>query len=60
MSLFNVKSFFTKNYKSREFPGGPVVKTQRFHCQDPGSIPSRGTNIPQAMQCSQIKKKKKL
>ena len=26
----------------REFPGGPVVKTQCFHCQGPGSIPGRG------------------
>ena len=24
----------------QEFPGGPVIRTQRFHCQGPGSIPS--------------------
>ena len=33
----------------REFPGGPVVRTQRFYCQSPDSIPGQGTNIPQAM-----------
>ena len=33
----------------REFPGGPVVSTRRFHCRGPGcSIPGRGTKIPQA------------
>ena len=39
-----------------EFPGGPVVKTQRFHCHSPDSIPGRGTKIPQAVQCGQKKK----
>ena len=28
---------------SREFPGRPVVRTPRFHCQGPGSIPGWGT-----------------
>ena len=28
------------------FPGAPVVGTQSFHCQGPGSIPGEGTNIP--------------
>ena len=39
----------------REFPGGPVVRPQHFHCRDPGSIPGWGTNVPQAWP----KKKKK-
>ena len=39
----------------REFPGGIVVRTQPFHCCGPGSIPGQGTEIPQAMQCSQNK-----
>ena len=39
-----------------EFPGGPVVRIPGFHCQGPGSIPGRGTEIPQAMQHSQINK----
>ena len=30
----------------REFPGGPVVRTRRFHCRGPGSIPGQGTKIP--------------
>ena len=30
-----------------EFPGGPVVRTQRFHCPRPGSTPGGGTKIPQ-------------
>ena len=37
----------------REFPGGPVVRTQRFHCCGPGSIPSQGSCQP----CSAAKKK---
>ena len=32
-----------------EFPGGPVVRTQRFHCRGAGSIPCRGTKIPKAI-----------
>ena len=28
-----------------DFPGGPVVRTPRFHCRGPGSIPGRGTEI---------------
>ena len=33
---------------SREFPGGPVVRTQRFHCLGQGLTPGRETKIPQA------------
>ena len=29
----------------RNFPGGPVVRTQHFHCQGPGSIPAWGTKV---------------
>ena len=35
----------------REFPGGPGVRTLHFHCRGAGSIPDRGTKIPQAAQC---------
>ena len=35
-----------------EFPGSLVVRTWCFHCRGPGSIPGRGTEIPQAVQCS--------
>ena len=34
-------------HANRDFPGRPVVRTLRFHCL--GSIPGRGTKIPQAM-----------
>ena len=34
-----------------EFPGGAVIRTQRFHCCGPGSVPGWGTKIPQALQC---------
>ena len=42
----------------REFPGGLVVRTRRFHCGGPGSTPGWGTKIPQAAQCGQKKKNK--
>ena len=29
----------------REFPGGPAVKTQCFHCVSLGSTPGQGTKI---------------
>ena len=41
--------------RGREFPGGPVVRTLRFHC--PGLMPGQGTKIPQAVQHGQKKKK---
>ena len=31
------------------FSGSPVVRTQHFHCWGPGSTPSQGTKIPQAI-----------
>ena len=41
----------------REFPGGLVVRILGFHCCGLGSIPSWETEIPQAMQLGQKKKK---
>ena len=41
-------SFFFFFFFLGEFPGDPVVRTQRSHCWGPGSIPGRGTKIPQA------------
>ena len=40
----------------QEFPGGPVVKTEHFHCHSQGSIPGQGTNIPKAVRCGQKRK----
>ena len=45
--------------KFREFPGGPVVRTPRFHCRGPGLLPGRATKIPKATWRGQKKKKKK-
>ena len=42
-----------------EFPGDPVVRTWRFHCRGPGSIPGGGTKIPQAAQRGQNKQTNK-
>ena len=42
----------------REFPGCSVVRTPHFHYQDPCSVSSRRTKVPQAMQCRPKKKKK--
>ena len=47
-----------------EFPGTPVVRTLRFHWVNPGmvlgSIPGRGSKIPQAMQHGKEKKEEGL
>ena len=37
-----------KMRKRWEFPGGPVFRTQRFHCNGLYSVHGRGTEIPQA------------
>ena len=48
-------SCFHQQHKmeSREFPGGPAVRTRRFHCHGQGSIPGQGTKVPQAAQHGQ-------
>ena len=45
----------------REFPGGPVVRTQHVHCQGLGEIPDPwwGTKIPQAARHNHEKKERK-
>ena len=40
----------------KELPGGPEVKTWAFTAVDPGSIPGRGTKIPQAAWCGKERK----
>ena len=44
----------------RKFPGGPVVRTWRFHCQGPSSIPGWGTNITQLRSPAKKKKNKEV
>ena len=41
----------------REFPGGSVLGRLTFTAKGPGSIPGRGTKIPQATQQGQEKEK---
>ena len=43
--------------KKKEFPGGPVVGIQCFHCCGPQLDPWLGTKIPQAMWHSWKKSK---
>ena len=40
-----------------EFLGGLVSRIPGSHCRGPGSIPGRGTEIPQAVQRGKKKKK---
>ena len=42
-----------------EFPGGPVVRTRRFPCRGPGSVPGPETKIPQALRRGQKNPPKK-
>ena len=44
-----------QNSTLQEFPGGPVVMARQLHCQRLGSIPGRGSRIPQAVWCSRNK-----
>ena len=44
----------------QEFPGGPVVRTQGFHCWSLGSILVRELRSPKATRCRQEKKQQQL
>ena len=45
--VFKVLTYFFKKSKNRtvDFPGGPVVRTQRSHCHGLGLVPGQGTEI---------------
>lgn len=45
-----------KKSKSKEFPGGLLVRTQRFYCCGPGSVP--GWETPQRKKKEKKKRKK--
>ena len=46
----NIKTLSqTKKMRTRDFPGGPVVKNLPSNAGDKGSIPGQGTKIPHAM-----------
>ena len=53
-------TFFStlKKFAKWEFPGGPVVRTWRFHSADLGSTPDRGTKTPQDLWSGKKKKEK--
>ena len=51
IKYFNLKLYY------KEFPGGLVVRILAFHCCGWGSIPGRGTEIPQAMRRGKNKTK---
>ena len=46
-----------KKSNQGKFPGGPVVRTPRFHCRCLGSVPGGGT-ILQATWCDKKQTKK--
>ena len=54
-----LNKIFKKEVKQKDIPGGLVVKTQHFHCWGPGSIPGRGTKVPEALLHGQKKRRKK-
>ena len=55
--LLTPKKKKKKKTYSRDFPGGPVVRTWRFHFGGPGSIPGLGSRIPQDVGRGRKKKK---
>ena len=57
--FFFALTFIFKKHCIWEFPGGPVVRTPRFHFRGMGSIPGWGTKIPQAAQYGQKQKQTK-
>ena len=49
MNVFT-KQTLRKHTHVCEFPGGPMVGTQCFHCQGPSLVPDQETKILQATQ----------
>ena len=43
-----MKENMHEDNRSRDFPGGPVVKNLLSNAGDTGSIPGQGTKIPHA------------
>ena len=54
VNFFDSRWKFLKINCILEFHGGPVVRTQQFHCHDSVSAPGWETKIPQALWCGQI------
>ena len=45
--------------EERDFPGGPVVRTQHYHCQGPCSIPGQELRSFKPHGTAEKKEKKK-
>ena len=54
-----IVDLFMQREGNREFPGGSVVRILGFHCHAQGSVPGLETEVSQAVQHGQKKKKKK-
>ena len=50
--MSHIYTRYCKAARQRGFPGGPVARTQHFHCWDMGLIPGQGAKILQVMCCS--------
>ena len=53
----NPRNFLCVSVLFKDLPRNSMVRTPCFHCRGPGSIPGRGTKIPQATQCGHPLKK---
>ena len=53
-----IVDMFMQSEGNSEFPGGLVVRILGFHCHAQGSVPGLETEVSQAMQHGQKKKKK--
>ena len=53
--VFSILGKEVKMHGAWEFPGGPRVGTEGFHCWGPGSLPGQGTEVLQATRHSQKK-----
>ena len=49
---FPTRQFIHKKSSSRDFPGGPAVKTLPSNARGEGSIPGQGARIPHASRVS--------
>ena len=60
LRLFSPTRFLCKRKSSRATPWHPLLRTQHFYWQGPGSIPGQGTKILQAAQQGQNEQEKNL
>ena len=58
MNVLNANELYTLKLHTRDFPGGPVVKTLPCNAGGAGSIPGRGAKIPHVLAAKKPKHKK--